>query len=84
MLITLDAIFVHANLGEGKDTPLSQPTKNELKIHIDYHKLLSLKSNIIEINGNNLVTFNLVALRTYIRHLHTVLPTIQSPCVNIS
>ena len=27
-----------------------------------------------------MVTFILVALRTYNQHLHTVLPTIQSPC----
>ena len=70
--------------GKVKDTPLHQPTKNEPKICINYHKLLNLKSNIIEIKGNYLATFNLVALRTYNRHLHTVLPTIQSPCVNIS
>ena len=56
--------------------PLSWPTKNELKICINYHKLLSLKSSIIEINEYNLVTFNLVTLRTYNQHLHTVLPTI--------
>ena len=51
--------------GKVKDTHLSWSTKNEPKIHINYHKLLSLKSNIIEIKGNNLATFNLVALRTY-------------------
>ena len=77
-------MFVQADLGEGQGHPLCQPTENEQKIHINYHKLLSLESSIIEIKGNNLVTFNLVALRTYNRHLHTVLPTIQSPCVNIS
>ena len=35
----LDAIFVHAGLGEGQGHPLSQPSKNEPKIHINYHKL---------------------------------------------
>ena len=77
-------MFVHADLGEDQGHPLSLPTENGPKIHINYYKLLSLKSNIMEINGNNLVTFILVALRTYNRYLHTVLPTIQSPCVNIS
>ena len=66
MLITLlNVIFDHADFGEGQGHPLHWPTKNEPKICINYHKLLSSKSNIIEINGNNLVTFNLVALRTY-------------------
>ena len=49
--------------GEVKDTPLSWPTENKLKIHINYHKLLNIKLNIIEIIW---FTFILVALRTII------------------
>ena len=62
--------------GKVKDTPLSQPIKNEPKIHKHYNKLLNIKSNIIEIIW---YTFILVVLRTIINTYTLYYPQSSPP-----
>ena len=48
------------------------------------HTLLLIIEYKVKYNRNNLVYFHFGSTQDYNRHLHTALPTIQFPCVNIS